>query len=82
MVFKVAQNSFLICKAGAHLRKVLSKIPHEAVSSAVSSVCAAVFVSFMPRKAMRKISVVFDIFTFRDKFLIVCGRRENLAEPN
>ena len=30
-------DTFLVFKAGAHLRKVLSKIPCEAVSSAVSS---------------------------------------------
>ena len=43
-------------------------------------VCAEFYVRFLPRKAVRKISIVFDIFRLARQNLFVCAGRELLAE--
>ena len=47
-------------KVAAHLRKVLSKFLARQFAQLFPLVCAGVFVSFTPREAVKKISVVFD----------------------
>ena len=42
-------------------KRLMNKLPREAISSAVSSSGGSAFVRFSPREAVRKISAVFDI---------------------
>ena len=49
-------------------------------SSAAPPVCAEFYVRFLPRKAVRKISIVFDIFRLARQNLSVCAGRELLVE--
>ena len=57
-----------LLKSAPHGRKQLSKWPGKAVCSAVSDlVCGGVFVRISPRKAERKISVMFGRFKMADE---------------
>jgi hypothetical protein len=56
------------------------KPPREAISSASSSHMQIVFVRIWPLEALRKISIVFDIFHLARKNLNVCGCCELSAE--
>ncbi len=41
--------------------------------------CVDIFMKILPREALRKIYIVFDILALRGKILNVCGQRELLA---
>ena len=63
-----------------NMRQLITVPTRVTLNTSTAPVRAAFYVRFLPRKAVRKMSVVFDIFCLARQNLSVCAGRELLAE--